>query len=294
MLRNRRGRRGRREYLAPGHIGVDHYVGNERNVRLVLLPGLGAEGKVFVPVARRLQELGLTCTILELPGSGYRHPADSRVSVTKAAETLIESQILPDGPIVYVGHSAGGMQAIEAAKLDDRAVGVVLLNAVLDHVSDVIHQPWRHAWRHPVKAVSLASLLVFLKAPGPEWLVRRYERPRHPLTLTFWPMIARPWRLSAEDLRCLMRHGRCPGAWKALIHNRHYDLASHASEVKVPMLVVCGKRDPLGTKPHQSRFLAACEARTDVLEIDCGHCSTLEAPEEVAQALMAFVTSLAA
>jgi pimeloyl-ACP methyl ester carboxylesterase len=60
----------------------------------------------------------------------------------------------------------------------------------------------------------------------------------------------------------------------------------------VPILAICGKRDPLATRPHRSRFLKACTVPVDTKLLDTGHHCPIEAPEEVAKALIEFAKTV--
>ena len=257
----------------------------------VLVPGLGAEGEIFSLVANVLRDHGKRYVIIEPLGFGYREPSACNVTLSDAAEAAYTSGALTDEPAIYAGHSAGAMEAIELAKRNPNAIGLVLVNGTLDDLSDAIRRPLKYAWRHPHKVTQLASLVVYLTAKFPEFVLRKFERPGA-ITAVGWPLIARPRKLSGESLSLLVRRNRCPGAWRHLRTNRHYNLAAQAPELTVPVLAICGKRDPLATRPHRSRFLKACTASVDTVLLDTGHHCPIEAPEEVAAALIEFAKTI--
>jgi pimeloyl-ACP methyl ester carboxylesterase len=224
-------------------------------------------------------------------GFGYRQPEFCGVTLSDAADVAFSSNVLSSEPAIYVGHSAGAMLALELATCNPQALGVALVNGILDDLSDVMQRPLRYAWRHPFKSSQLALLLVYLIAKFPEALLRLLERGGS-ITAAGWPLIARPRLLSNECLSLLVRSNRCPGAWRHLRANRLYDLVGRANDVKVPVLAICGRRDPLATHPTRSRFLAACTTQVRTVLLDTGHHSPLEAPAHVAHALVLFANSV--
>ena len=257
----------------------------------VLLPGLGADGNIFSLVGDTLAVADRNVVILEAPGFGHRHPKESGVTLSEAADLVMKSGKLPEGPTIYVGHSAGAMEAIELTLRDPNARGLVMVNGTLDELSALIDKPLRRVWRFPRKAYFMAGLLVYLTGWLPEFVLRRLQRPRHLLTRLLRPMVAYPYKLSDRALHALVRHNRHRSAWRHFCANRHYDLAAQADKVKVPVLIIHGQHDPLATPSEKSTFVMRLQARgvpVSIDSFDAGHCLPVELPEAVAAAIIGF------
>jgi pimeloyl-ACP methyl ester carboxylesterase len=275
------------QYRPADEVRVVSAQDNGRGLLYVLLPGLGAAGEVMQPLADCLVEAGHNYLIIEAPGHGYADPAGCGMSLQMSAQGVLNSGHVTR-PAIYVGQSGGGMLALELAHQDNRTMGVVLVNGLLDDISDLIHRPLRRGWRHPIKAYRLLGLLAYLTLWLPEFVLCRLECPGHWMGRSAKPLIKRPQDLSAPRLHLLVRHNRSRGAWRLLWANRHYDLPSQAGRLKQPLLVLTGLSDPLTTGIAASRFLQSCQVPVTVQEVDAGHCLQLEQPEVVATYLSRF------
>jgi len=279
------------EYLAAHEVGETARHDGRSSLSYVLLPGLGADGNVMSLVGEALAAADIGFVALEAPGFGPRHPKESGVSLGEAADVVMASGKLPGRPAIYVGHSAGAMEAIELAVRDLLAKGSVVVNGKLDEVSMLIDKPPRRAWRFPRKAYFMAALLVYLTGWLPKFVLRSLEKPGHPLTRLLRPMVAQPDKLSDRGLQVLVRHNRHRSAWRHFRANRHYDLLARADNIKVPVLVIHGEHDPLATSPGCSAFVRRLQDRgipVEVIAFNAGHCLPVELPEAVAAATIGF------
>lgn len=259
----------------------------------VLIPGLGAEGKIWAYVAATLTNLGHEAVILEPPGFGYRRPRDTYTLANAAKLVCTEEYLALDRPIIYVGHSAGAMMALELAKADPRTIGLVFVNGLMDSASDIIHRPFRSSLRHPRIAWRLGTLVLGIILPLPPVAVDFANRHYRTFRWAFWPLVARPGRMPRVHFQLLFEANRCPGALRALRTNRHYDLPSHAPDIQWPFLAIVGRRDPLTTKPHRSRFLLALPVDGYELRVlEAGHVTPIETTHEVVAALLKFAQRL--
>ncbi len=89
--------------------------------RLVLVPGLGLDGRSWSRLRRRV-----SADVVLLPGMGRSAPVPS---VDDLAAALRAG--LGDGPVVLAGHSQG-CQVVAAAAVDPRVAGVVLFGPTTD------------------------------------------------------------------------------------------------------------------------------------------------------------------
>ena len=96
---------------------------------LVLIHGSAHTAAVW---ARTQAALDVPSVALDLPGRASR-PADiTRVDLPDAAEQLAEDLVEVAGPLVLVGHSAGGMVLpFLAARLGDRVRGLVFVAGLI-------------------------------------------------------------------------------------------------------------------------------------------------------------------
>lgn len=285
--------RQRREFLDPDVVRVVKEQPGFGPL-FVLVPGLGSEGDVFAPLAEALYDRGAGFIVLEPRGAGWRDPRHCEVVVAEAAAHVAASGHINHPEVIYVGHSAGAMTAMELALASpDSAVGVVMINGVLDDTSRLLRRPMHFGLRHPRRALDFIRLLAYLVGWMPEFTLKRLERPGHWMTSFFRPMIAHPRQLSAEALAGLVRYNRCKGAIRYLRANRHYDLVAQAARVTVPVLAICGDSDPLATSPDESEFLRSFGGPVSVTTMATGHCSQLEAPHQVADAMVRFGRAVA-
>jgi len=102
-----------------------------RGPTVVLVHGLGSSASHWLPVARDLAR-DHRVVLVELPGHGIA-PMPGELSLEDAARELdlaIRSEC--DGPVVLVGHSAGGLvAAAEALRNPDRVRALVLVETAL-------------------------------------------------------------------------------------------------------------------------------------------------------------------
>lgn len=289
--------RGQHTYRERGTVHSEHRIANEDDDLVIgLIPGLGASSKLFLLVAEALEKLGLNSTLLEPPGFGDCNPQDEGFPLEEVAKVVLDDPTALRGKrIIYVGHSAGIFAATELAIADERrAIGLGIIGGPLDDIGSVLNQPKR-AWRQPRRAAILVVLLGYIMGWLPKFLLGRMETPGSIFTLVFWPMIAKPRKLSREALCALTRHNRYRNAWQQLKANRRYRIASRGCLVNIPLLVVYGKHDPLITHPKNSVFIQECSKNVpdpNIVELDASHCLPVEAPEELAHHLARFAASL--
>ncbi|MGH8918908.1 MAG: alpha/beta fold hydrolase, partial [Actinomycetes bacterium] len=95
-----------------------------------VVPGLGLPGAEWCPLQDRLAERFRT-VVWDRPGCGESEPTASPRNVATIAEEALAAldATAPDGPVVLVGHSQGGLYANALARLAaDRVHGLVLLD----------------------------------------------------------------------------------------------------------------------------------------------------------------------
>ncbi|WP_282235775.1 alpha/beta fold hydrolase [Salinicola endophyticus] len=191
-------------------------------------------------------------------------PGDGEL--TRAAAELCRHWPPSDtAPALLVGHSAGGVIALQlAAALGARLAGLVLIDtgaSAINHGDPQLPQRLRAQWGE-------AFIDRFLhRCVGEAALERHGERLRH------YARTCNPER-----------------AYRAMCSLRRLDLTARLSEIRCPTLVVHGDRDPARTWQH-AMALAEGITGARLARLDAGHTPMLECPGRLSQALGDFLTS---
>ncbi len=225
-------------------------------IPLVLVPGLLCDDRLWRPQAERLADLA-DPIIADVIGDG---------SISEMARSVLEAAP-PAGRFALAGLSMGGYVALEVMRVaPDRVARLALLDT-----SARADTPEQTAARRE---------LIGLAQNG-----RFDEVPRRLL-----PIELHPDRLDDERLTSTvfgMADAVGPEAFvrqeEAIIGRP--DSVGNPPDITCPALVLCGREDEL-TPPHLHEEMASLlpDSRLVVIE-RCGHLSTLERPEAVADAL---------
>jgi pimeloyl-ACP methyl ester carboxylesterase len=237
---------------------------------VVFIHGAENDHCVWVLQSRYLAHHGRGVLAVDLPGHG-RSDGPPLASVEALADwiaALLDAAGVQQATLV--GHSMGSLAAVEcASRYPDRTTKVVLvgtafpmkvsdelLNATRD--DEPLAQDMVNIWSH-------AAYAQYPSNPGPG----------------FWVM--------AEGLRLMQRQK--PGVmhvdFKAC--NDYANGLAAAARVRAPVLILAGKRDMM-TPPRAAKELAAALADKRVVEIPGGgHALMAEKPDEVLDAIRAFV-----
>ena len=242
---------------------VDHAAFG-RGAPVVLLHGLGSRREDWLATARLLARRHRV-TLVDLPGHGVGDMPEP-FSLERATVALDRSLAeLPDGPVILVGHSLGGLiAASEAMARPSRVRGLVLVETAL----------------RPQLPVPLRA----------EWLgrlEREYDDVLRGAYLDFGrdslqgEMLYR--RAASLDPRMVQRWIRL--AWSA-------DLSSEARRITVPVLAVLADRSWEPGEAWGDAASALGLAGVPRLEAarleDCGHFLMLDRPAELAELIEAF------
>lgn len=242
---------------------------------LVCMPGMGDLRSEYRALRPLLQQAGHRVVTLDVRGHGEssaQWPGYSARDVGRDALALIEH--LGAGPAVVLGNSFAAGSALWAAhEAPTRVRGVVLLGPIVRDVP----APW------------YAKAALALGFAGP-WRVAFW--------MAYWNSLF-PLRKPADHAQAraaLAANLREPGRMAALRHMvslSKADTGALVARSRVPALVVMGSRDPDFPDATAEAHWLGQALRTEPLIVPgAGHYPHLEAPEQVAPAVLAFIASL--
>lgn len=231
---------------------------------VVLLHGLGSRREDWLATARILARHHRV-TLVDLPGHGIADMPEP-FSLDRATLALDRSLAeLPDGPVILVGHSLGGLIAArEAIARPERIRGLVLVETALKpQLPEALRAEWLGRLEREYRDVLHAAYLDFGRdSLQGETLYRR---------------------VAALEPRMVQRWIRL--AWSA-------DLSAPAARLTVPVLVVLAERSWAHEEPWSDVAAAlglSSVPRLEAARLDsCGHFVMLDRPAELAALIADF------
>jgi pimeloyl-ACP methyl ester carboxylesterase len=218
--------------------------------------------------------------------SQYRGHGDSAIpddlatmTVERFAQDINEllDKLLPEGPVLLVGHSMGVQVALECYRQNRAAfVGLVLING-----------PYGEALRHVHGTPLYAKALPWLKMGFEKWdpYIQKIWRPLLDSEVAYlYAMLfeVNPWLTRRRDFRVYFED---VGAMKPRVYVAALDGATRHSaedllpEIKVPVLVVAGDKDRFTPYPICLKLHGSIPG-ADLLTLPTGsHIGPLELPE---------------
>ncbi|KAA0019609.1 alpha/beta fold hydrolase [Salinicola corii] len=222
------------------------------------LPGTLLPPTIFAPVALAAGWTWQPLDWLAGPGDGDLEVAASEIVARWPAREL--------GHRVLVGHSAGGVVALQvAAALGARLDGLVLIGtgaSAVDHGDPDLPQRLLAQWGE-------AFINAFLLR-----CVGRAALDRHGDALRRYALATGPER-----------------AHRAMTSLRGLDLTPQLGEIRCPTLIVHGQQDPARSLRH-AQVLASGIADARLETLDAGHTPMLECPDALAACLDDFLSEL--
>jgi len=230
--------------------------------------------------------------------SGRQETGEYDLAVLGRTLRAVIDRTAPEGPLVLVGHSMGGMTIMAFAELypelfGDRVVGVVLMAtsggllsetrliapALVNRAGSPLLFMLSNATRVGGKTIDRTRLA----ASNVAWLLtRKYgfgtDRPSPALVSYVESMNS---RTSADTVTRYLR--------TLLNHSRHPALAALAG---VPVLIIVGEKDMILPVRHSEEILRRLPQAEYLKIADSGHAVMLEHPEPVNVALLDFLERL--
>jgi 3-oxoadipate enol-lactonase len=243
---------------------------------LLLLHGIGADGRMFAPVAERLTDT-VRAIVWNLPGYGGR-PLDRSLTFPGLAALLAaDLDALGIDRAIVLGHSIGGMVAQELAAAYPERVRALVLSATTPAFGSrdgSFQREFVQARLGPLDAGQTMAQLAAEVAPR---LLGSATAPDAALALA---------RLMSEVPEATFR-----AAVACLVtFDRRADLA----RIAVPTLLMAGEEDanaPLKTMTRMAETIPG--ARLEVLP-GVGHLAPLECPDRYAEIVRRFLAELPA
>jgi len=153
-------------------VHIDYYPRPESTFRMILLHGVGGNGRLLSFIAAPLHRHRIELLIPDLPGYGLTQMNDKIITynhwVNLVKDLLAFEQNRDQRPIVLFGLSAGGMLAYQAACINQQVKGVIATTLLDQRLEEVRKYsalyPWMAKFMKPVvKAAS--TILPGLKIP---------------------------------------------------------------------------------------------------------------------------------
>jgi pimeloyl-ACP methyl ester carboxylesterase len=230
---------------------------------LVLLPGLMCDATVWAPQVQALAGLA-RCVV---PAYGLQD------SLTTMAEQVLASA--PAATFAIAGHSMGGRIALEVMRLaPERVERLALLDTGIHPLA-----PGEAGTKERVGRMALLALAreQGMRVMGAQW-ARAMVHPSVLVTPLFDVVLDMLERSSPDQFAAQIN---------ALLTRP--DAADVLPHIACPTLVLCGKED-VWSPPEQHQVIAAAIAGATLCVIErCGHMATVERPDEVNAALVAWL-----
>jgi pimeloyl-ACP methyl ester carboxylesterase len=242
---------------------------------VVCVPGMGDLRSVYRYLVPVLVEAGHRVVTMDLRGHGDSDATfEAYDDVAAGTDVLALVRELGAGPAMLVGNSMGaGAVTWAAAEAPDLVAGLVLIGPFVRQV--------------PVGTASTLAFRFALMRPwGPAawnaWYARLYPG-------------RKPADLEAHRERIRRSLAR-PGHWQAFAattHTSHAPVEARLAEVRAPVLVVIGGRDPDFPDPSAEAALIAdrLQGRAVVLP-EAGHYPQAEYPEVVGPLVRDFLAGI--
>lgn len=266
-----------------GWLQVIEWGSREPDVTVVLTHGWSLSSSSWEDVAELLVAADSAVRVLAYDHRGHGGSATGPASITVLADDLatVLRSLVPDGPIVFGGHSLGGMTLMALAELhpgviEARAFGAAFVATSAGDLLGPIRK-FRGVDRLLLAAlavtarVTLPSKPLFLVRQGTRGVLFGSRPRRHDMNRSIR-------QLARSDPRTVASLGR-----SLLQHNRYEALAAFRD---VDVVVMAGSKDMLTPPAHAHRIAEGIPGSQVVVYQGAGHHLPYERREAVAAHLL--------
>lgn len=264
------------------------YVDVGEGTPIVLVHGTGGCWQNWLENIAPLS-VGHRVIVVDLPGFGDSEMPLAQISFEGFADAVLGlSEQLELGAPTLVGHSMGGIVALEAARRRPDEVGaVVMVGGTAVTILEFARRPWA-ALRTPNLAKAVAGEIAVGGRRSPSWLLRAAVSRPGLRRLSFWYVLDRPDWIAQDVLRELANGAGRRGYLPAVAAHRRYRLPGRV-DLACPLLIVHGERDRLVSKRDLERFAATAPSAEVELISRAGHMPQLEMPRQFNQIVLGFL-----
>jgi len=243
---------------------------------VVCVPGMGELRSSYRATVPALVAAGFSVVTMDLRGHGDSDATFTGYDDVAAGGDVVALVEHLGGPAVLLGNSMGaGAAAWAAAERPDLVAGLVLLGAFL---------------RNP--PTSALKTLAFRALMGGPWAPRMWNA----YLPSFYPG-RRPEDFDAHRAEILasMRRPGHAAAFRRTTRTTHAPVEARLDDVRAPVLVVMGERDPDFADPAaEARWIAERLHGEVLLVPGAGHYPQVEEPDAVNPALVSFARRVTA
>lgn len=237
----------------PFGVVVDEAPGADTDARVfVLVHGIGMSHRYLRRLHRELAKSSMVMSV-DLPGFGGTPKPEIDLDVTAMADALASLiSALSPAPVVLVGHSMGAQWVVETARRrPDLVAQVVVIGPVVDDEHRTLPAQLRALALDTLREAPLANLIVF----------------------TDYVRCGIPWYLTQ------------------LRHMLAYRIEDAARDLRMPLLVIRGSKDPVAGRGWCRRLRDAAPMSAFVEVPGRPHVAQHSAPRAVASAMWSFIDS---
>lgn len=149
-------------------VHIDHYKCEASPVRIVMLHGVGGNGRLLSFIAAPLHRSNLELIALDLPGYGLTKMNDKVITykhwIEMGRDFLVKEQINDPRPIILFGLSAGGMLAYQVACLNKKIKGIIVTTLLDQRLMEVRRYSAIYPWMAGLMGPFLKAASAFI--PG--------------------------------------------------------------------------------------------------------------------------------
>jgi pimeloyl-ACP methyl ester carboxylesterase len=246
---------------------------------ILMLHGFSDSADAWRPVLEHLAGIGRRGVAVDLPGSGHADPLDHQRTF-QSLDRFTEEFVLTIGdgsPVVLAGNSLGGLLALRVARRPD----FPLLAVAPISPGGLAHTKYLELVARGVR-VSAPIWSLLCRVPVPRRLLTIYLRTlynRRLLEGSGDPALGRYYASHYASLRDL---GRVMGDLVAIAEGNRVDPIVPA-DIRVPVLLIWGKRDRLANVAGAQLVLDAVPVSRLVVLEQCGHSAQAQRPVDVAK-----------